>query len=692
MKKTFSEAFKVAILAVIFLPTIAVLAQFLGLSDLAELAYVNSPALIFSDDQIDKAVWMAEERRNLRQTGQRLQEDGLRIIAHHGLDLTSWQKQFKNAHRVFTENLDSKPVIPVLEFRKMYGVEGSFENLLSIGIDPDGEDALRTMIHELSHVYLLWAFFLGMPIDCPRWLNEGMAESMADALIDGSPHRQAAEMTMEKSVVAFKDLSPAFSWNGYFVDLQAKHAFCFLLRKVGWDGIRRIIAGLKRARPFRSVFQVEFGYPVAKFEQECLDDFLQNRVISRLSKKNIEERLFKLVSYQSAVELIPLIREAEKLCLTASAAQHLMIVTKIREAKKCLARGNPCEAMGWLQNIQRTDNPQAAELVDEIHSEITHAAPNLQRIKARPLRRGMIGIVVSLLFGVVSIKLYRRFRACIKPWLCDAWYPGEMSNLWFRWSVVIFFSMGSAWFIRFLIVAFFPYAGIGGLSDYSRILLAELCVVLSWLGLAWQFEKWDLKISREKSQHPSSSDAGSSVALIAIAVIPPVYIASCNGWTQSGISLDETVTAALVLLANTAALGRLIWNMCGRWSRIFPLMNPLFPAFGYAIARVGFFIESPKFIFAFLLGFLLVKKANSSGNLLSCISTDYFCLLPNFVLIVSYFPAQDPLGGYFQMRQDSFPIWMTAIFALMFFLGGLRRQVSNSCSGTPETAGERVPR
>ncbi|MBI3038689.1 hypothetical protein HYY75_06530 [bacterium] len=440
-----------------FFPAIGIICGFFALESLSGWAYQRSPKLLVSNDKIDRAFQSAEDSRALHDSGTAFWAGPIWVVSPKEIDQSLWKMKIASGVSFLSRKLSPVPLHPFVELRPIESAEGQFSGI-TMALDPQSEDPFRALFHELTHLYLLWALIPGFPVDCHRWFNEGMAEELAGQILEDYSGRWMNDLVLDSAVVTFDQLSPAFSWDNSFVELQGRHAFHKFLEKYEWEGVRRVISGLRQGRPFRSVFMLEFGVPVELFQSECLCDFVKSKVLSRIPRKLIVGKLRWLAGNRPPSEVLPLIRKSEILLGKIQELESLEREIYEKKIRQCLSIKHPNEALFWLSQIRRRHNHTSlVSLSKEVKDTAQFCENEIPRVQQ--FRERIYGFphITAFILGYGLLSMYRRLRTAVKKWAWKAWHPDKESGLGFRWGMVAIFCLGWQWFIRFLLISGIPY-------------------------------------------------------------------------------------------------------------------------------------------------------------------------------------------------------------------------------------------
>ena len=117
-------------------------------------------------------------------------------------------------------------------------------------------DLLRKMVvHEYTHAVI---FDLAGE-NCPAWLNEGLAQSMEGAPVDGADavvmdyvKLRGKDIPLRSLTVSFTNMSPESAYAAYMMSLSATD---FLIDKYGMSSVRTILSGIKGGKTIEQAIQ-----------------------------------------------------------------------------------------------------------------------------------------------------------------------------------------------------------------------------------------------------------------------------------------------------------------------------------------------------------------------------------------------------------------------------------------------------
>ncbi len=716
MRRIVLESFKLLFAGSLLFALFILGSQFFGRPDLKAKAGMLTPAWLVSDDSLDRWVRTAVVRERLHQKGWKSTVEGVVSRGFPGQRLASWSEQILLGRISLGRWMDSSPwIFPEIELMPLNGVEGAFENFFFISVDPQAPDPSRVLFHELGHLYLLFSLLPGLPVDCPRWFNEGLAEEVSDKLASNSVSRWDFQAIPRNMVVPFQELSSSFGKSGSFTEFQAQHAFRLFLDRFGWGGVRRVTRGLSGGRPFRSVFLMEFGFPPERFSETVARDFSKTRILENLPPQEFSKRLQMMAAFLSPPEILPLLSILPDSALSPEDRAKIEKRVRVAETRRCLARGLPEEALGWLGKAAQGGgvDPETRFLVGECKRMLFEKGRETsQQLDSRPERSGWLGVLIVLISGLLAVRAYRWFRARMFPPLALAWEIRDRSNLVFRFLVLILVLLGGGWFFRFIIIGAGPYIGFPVDDDHSRIILAENLVVLLWTALFFFFSaegptrsRW-LPEASVSGAPPLRTDGVSvsgapplrtdgvsvsgaptlltgatprysfSMALMvlsgfcgSLAFVSPAL----GGWQPSGLPLGERLISFMVFLAISGAFGLAFWKTVQSWMNQVTSPDKWFPALGYGLFRAGLSASFPETLFTVAFGRVLSGYLNLGGSWVGVMVADVLFAAPHFLLVTNGFPSQDPLGGAFWGPRLGWWAWGIPLLGAFFLLwkGGM---------------------
>lgn len=660
-----------------FWPAVALVAGFLGLDFLAERAWLLSPAAVVGDQRLDEAVTAIRVCRMLERAGVRETVGGFSLVGRDDPGRKAVAGMLATAAEEIRTRVGPIPCRPTIVLQELETSEGRFQDFFHVSVDPTRDEPARVLAHELVHLHLLWALLPGLPADCPRWFNEGMAEELSASIAEGG--LQAGkndgfdrELIPGGAFIPLGRLAPAFSGDGNSIEVQARLAFCLLRDQVGEHGIRQLIEGLRRARPFRSVLQIACGRSLERLERDY-EAALRNRVdAGHLPPDEVVKRLEWQAKHRPGGRTIELVSRCAPAIGTAT-ADGILERIRLSLAERCMNEGRPAEAAGWLAPLSRAGVPGAHERL-EISRRAAKSASNAtsEALPPRPVRNEAAGWIFSLGITILLIVLYRRMRGLAVA-LVDVWWRSRSSGaLALRWVVLLGCAFGVGWFLRLLIVGFLPYAGVDVGDDHGRIVLAEVMVVIAWLALTRTFGRtgWsdgkaivDTPEQAVSGRHFDERYVATWIVLCLTTWVPALAAAAFAGWrrTENGFS-DLALTMVVHLSACLA-----FWTLFGHATRGWPGRNSegktWWIAFAYALFRGGLGGDAGAWAAALGIGRKLAGINRNAGGILRPAILDFAWTVPHIVLICAWFPAQDPVGGLFISSPPGIFPWIPPILA-----------------------------
>ncbi|NLI76793.1 MAG: hypothetical protein GX442_10170 [Candidatus Riflebacteria bacterium] len=689
-----------------FWPAAALVAGFVGLDRVAEVAWQMAPALTVGDQRLDEAVTAIRVRRRLEGQGNGRLAGEFWLAGPAGLDLEAAARAVTAAVASLGARLGPIPLRPAIVLQELGSSEGSFQDFFRLAVDPTRDDPGRVIVHELVHLHLLWALLPGLPVDCPRWFNEGMAEELSAAIALVSQGKGPAAGDVEAGrdlvpaggLVPLERLSAAFSGTGAGVEVQARHAFRQLRERVGEEGIGRLVRGLRRGRSFRSVLLIE-----GRMRLEDLADSFGKRLregfaAERLPPAEMAARLAWQVTNRPGGRTADLIRALVPVVGPATAAR-LLERLGMAQAELCLRAGRVAEAVGRLAPLARAGVPGAAAALAAARRQgrggLTENGQGRGKDPAetcgmalppRPVRQEPLGWGLALAASGGFLWLYPLWRARVNGWAAGWWEARSGRALAGRWAFLLGTAFGGAWFLRLLVVGFLPYAGFDGLDDLGRILVAELLVVLVWLGLAVTFRRFDggadgsgpgMEGTPTTARPVDGGGGWLAVALVVTAWLPAVVAAGRDGWRPAGVAWTEPLLAVLVNVAASLAFAGLFGPAARRWEWLFPGRGAQGLAVAYVLFRGGLGGDSGAWVFALVLGWWLAGRvAAGAGRVGSLAGWDLACVLPHVLLTAGWFPAQDPVGGWFTAGPAPWWAWAAPVAVLVALIRRMGREAA----------------
>ncbi|MFZ5949869.1 MAG: hypothetical protein ACOYXC_04150 [Candidatus Rifleibacteriota bacterium] len=638
-----------------------------------------SPEFVIGKERFDRIVFEARAQEKLYKNHQQALAGNLRFILPSDADSKDWIDAGNKTLATLSQLLKVTPPLPVVESRLLHDAYGKMDNLMILAVNHKGEEPLRTMAHELTHYFLLWALLPGMPVDCPRWLNEGLAEHISGMVVgDGDGWCRFAVITRNQ-VAPLHVISPAFSWENWHVEWPAREATRLLLEESGEDGFRRMVDGLRFARPFLSVYQIVTGKNLRQFEKRWLNFLEKNRVIDNLSSEEAFARMKWMAENKSNPEFRPILRQTPANIIVGPQKKVLADLSRMNEARRRLRAGDATEAAGWLFPIF-SDYPGLKELREEVFKAIRDKgkinvisaigsavgpalAPPAKYLWLQKLNR-WVAAIIALMAGISLVFLYQVFRNWVAPLLSNLYYNGGNAGFALRWLLIGLVGLLGGWFLRFLIVAMIPYAGLAAITDLNRILLAEALVVILWLALAVQLRRWEEPATGFKRVKSYQADFYLRLGtLAAISAIAPLLAADSSGWQVCESPEIQKFFAFLVLAASSMAFSLVTWWAVRRWQP----SSLLGPAILYALFRGGLFVDPFSSIFALAGGYRLAEFAVKGSSLTHTLLADLALTLPAMLIFCSWFPAVDPVAGFFAGNGGAVYWWLIPVFILSFW-------------------------
>ncbi len=685
--------------ALLFFPVLGLIAQFAGNLQLAAFACERSPSWIVSSAEVERLSYEAAAQAELQANHTPIQAGPLKLrIASDadGIAADLWQRSAVIAITELSRLLPGNPPMPTVETRKLYDNYGRMDSLFYLAVDPSGDEPLRTMAHELTHLYLLWALIPGLPIDCPRWLNEGLAELVSGKLAGDDNGWKRAALISAGNLVPLHVVSPAFSWPDRQVEWHAREAAALLIDLHGEVVFRGLIRGLRFARPFYSVYPILTGCTFESFERAWLEIMNRNRVAENMPAAEIASRTQWVAENRRLFEFQYLLADLPERLISKAERERLTGIAKLHEAKRYFAAGKLNFALGLLNRVS-AKTPGFSDL----HSQLITAVQRDQRnhwrselpsqAKASPnisddfysnlrVMHPFFAWSAAILFAAALAIGYLLARQKILPWLVNFWTGANSRSLAFRWLVTGFTGLAGSWFLRFLIVSMIPYSGLAAIDDLYRIVLAETASVFFWLALAWQLNRWEKNTAMIETLTMTISRGvtGSHLFfLMAVAAVPPLLGAWQNGWFCLAFSPTQQVLALLVLVGGAGAFSLSVWKAAMRWNRTSNMANHAGPAFIYALFRGGLFADPWGNLFAFVVGYRLSQLVTCSKSIWLAFIADVAFMLPALLISTGWFPAVDPVAGIWRGGRSAVVWWI--IPALVFY----RWQITR-----PETSGQ----
>ena len=449
-----------------------------------------------------------------------------------------------------------------------------------------------------------------------------------------------------------------------------------LLELHGEKTLRRLIDGLRLARPFHSVYPLVTGQTLDSFTAAWKEKVTRQRVLENQPRHEISLRLLWLAKHRGFVELQPLLNGLSERYLAEDERNALISQARLHEASKCLARNSHLEALGWLRRVDPDipGNEALRGLIEEARQSKLAIEPS-----ERPVKRvlsnkhgndntGRFGAwVLAVVFSGFLVAAYTILRSMLAVSLKRCW-QSPSSGVAFRWLVIGLTGLAGAWFLRFLVISMIPYGGLAALSDLHRIMLAETFAIVLWLGLAWQIGRWNFDRADQQSAVSAAemlsgkSSSNDLAVFMAVGILPPLLAAHQAGWMPTGFEASQTLFSAMLFMAGSAAFGLVVWEAAIQWKR--GPGNTLGPALIYALFRGGLFADPFGSLFALVVGWRLVAIARSSRSVAQPIIGDILLCGPALMLCAGWFPACDPIGGYWYGGGKAIIWWLPAAIAL----------------------------
>lgn len=140
------------------------------------------------------------------------------------------------------------------------------------GAPPSDADLAELLTHELTHSLM---FQRSAPADewthrkIPLWFREGMASWTANQGYRRPTLQDlAAELAWRPPLQVFTEGESLSKTQERFVYGVAHHAFAFLVRRYGEEGVGRVLSAMREGRPFESAFFVAIGLEERAFAEE----------------------------------------------------------------------------------------------------------------------------------------------------------------------------------------------------------------------------------------------------------------------------------------------------------------------------------------------------------------------------------------------------------------------------------------
>ena len=467
------------VLAAAFFPIMGLIAQFFDRLPLAATAWELAPRRPFIREITRRVQFEASAQTSLRENCRednvgrllfRREKGGLRFnplaqdgrrLSFVGEDDDAWLYDIEKSVKRLAQLLPGSPPLPVIEVRELYDSHGNFTNPFSLAINSDSDEPVRTVVHELTHLYLLWALIPGFPVDCPRWLNEGLAEHVSGEAMNDAEGWGKYAMVRRSSLVDLDEVSPAFSWQGREVEWQARDAVAMLVEQHGEKTLHRLINGLRLARPFHSVYPIVTGKPLDSFAAAWKEKFTRERVLESQARSEISSRLLWLAKHRGFVELQPLLQGLSARYLAGEEQSALTSQARMYEANKSLAKDSHLEALGWLRRVDPDvpGNEALRVLIEEARQSklaIEPSAEPVKRVVSEKYSFDSAGYLLAWVLAVLCSGLLVAGYTILRPKLAvrlKRCWQSPSSGVAFRWLVVGLTGLVGAWFLRFLVIS-----------------------------------------------------------------------------------------------------------------------------------------------------------------------------------------------------------------------------------------------
>lgn len=681
----------VIILALLFFPAVGLIAQFTGNLSLAACAYYHSPGFIISHEDVERITFEANEKAKLMAKHNTVFAKRLQLRLNCNENEKEWKKSASKSITELNRLLLCNPPLPIIETRVLFESNGKMDNPFTLAVNQKGNEPLRTLAHELTHFYLLWALIPGLPVDCPRWFNEGLAEFVSGNVVGDKKGWNKFALINRSALVPLSIVSPAFSWQGWREEQNAKDAVALLIDMKGENIFRRLVLGLRFARPFYSVYQIVTGSTFSSFEKQWLEYMKRKRVLENQSPNEIARKTLWIAENKGIIELEGILKATLNEYISKERKTYLMDIAKLHEASRLYDVKKFTAALGWLRGVNK-HIPGVTVLYNQIVASLRQnkdygssekKTDVLLGYKKYLWLRNMNSILVWLIaisFGMLVVGAYSFIRRKLVPFLTDLWECHESLSLAFRWTVVGLTGLGGAWFLRFLVISMIPYSGLAAISDFNRIIMAEVLVIILWFALDWQLRKWD-SICEIKQNLPDQNlnSKFNKVVLFYLffVLIPPILAAWQNGWERTGITFFQTIVSLSIFVVSSAAFSVAIWGAAQRWSRCFSQKNYIFPAIIYALFRGGLLADPWGSLFALVVGYRLTQLALYSKSVFKPFLIDALFVMPALLISVGWFPSTDPLAGIWYGGDKVIIWWLIPTLILLWFPFPLTKSNSN---------------
>lgn len=665
--------------SIAFFPVIGLIAQFAGNLPLAACAYSHSPGFIIGTTEFERIAFEADSQTELLANCNKINAGPLKLRLNCEQDSSRWENSAKASISELTRLLPGNPPLPVIETRALFDSHGRMDNPFTLAVNHESDEPLRTMAHELTHLYLLWALLPGLPIDCPRWMNEGLAELVSGNLAGDKRGWSKFALISQRDLVTLSVVSPAFSWSGWQVEWHGREAVSVLLERHGETIFRRLIYGLRFARPFHSVYLIVSGQTPESFESSWLKHMKTNRVLENQSPKDVFSRCLWIAENKRIIELESLLNGTSSEFINKEQKKWLTGVAKIREARRQYEAGEFNAAIGWLRGVSR-QTPGVSTLFNQIAESIRkdsgpqnsfQKTKSLTKRERYPWFRNMSPILawlIAFLFGMLVVAVYSIARKKLVPGFIKLWNRHGQVSLVFRWLIVGLTGLVGSWFLKFLIISMIPYSGLAAISDLNRILLAEFSNVILWSGLAWQLKRWDSQILMNQVPSTKKLNLKFSKAIffyLFISSLPPIIAVWQGGWQRTNIPFFQILMSIFLFLVSSWAFSAAIWGAAMRWNDQFSQKNHICPAIIYALFRGGLLVDLWGSLFVLVAGYKISQFTFASKTLSKPILADVLFLFPALLLSASWFPAIDPLAGIWYGGDRSIIWWIIPTVALL---------------------------
>jgi hypothetical protein len=662
--KAVTELLKVSVTAFFLFMAGFLGASYLGFDETRlELARM-APAAVLSDEKLEGYLVRPQDAGDSasraafigsdRETDVKIETRGWHVSGIEPAQAASWTALLGAADAFYTETFGRvffpRPLIAI---RELHEAEGQY-NGWSILLDPRNPFPLVTLFHEMTHVYLFWSLFPGLPFDCPRWFNEGMAEWVSYQLT-GFGAADAHEIMPMAWQHNFQRLSPLFSQTGTGVETQARLAFSYFLKIHGWEGVQRMFKGLGYARPFHSVYYLNYGKSVEEFGHDC-DFFLTDQyALATFSPAVRIERLSRLLGTPSQDRVFELCR----LLLKSSrdeGLETLFLGLLMERVHLALAERKKDLAIGWFAAARPYLAPaEFADFLAELRANTDDPQTVTAPLPEVPTRRWFPGVAAGwLLVGALVLIGFRRARNAVKARLVWAWSPDCSHFLPVRWLVVGAIAWWGPWFARFFLIGLPAYAGLEIGTEQFRILAAEHLAVVFWIAIFVQLKIWDCgrvptfpRREMPEEGFPFTLELFVSWGFFLVAVFTTEQSIQHSPFPAFELILTHLGHLNVLLAGNL-----LIWGTARRWYRLFPGGSAgaaIFPPvliFTILRADPGFSPVMSGLICAW--GWRLAQWSAHQAPMSAILLGDAVIFFPWVCLIPFGFVRCDPVGGLFR--------------------------------------------